>query len=80
VAPVAAVVGFPGADEVPFIAAVREVPETPAEHDAMCWLVKVFADDRVQIGQTVGQMWAQSVTADADDVVFGDDGDVPPAD
>ena len=50
----AAVVGFPGADEVPFIAAVREVPETPAEHDAMCWLVKVFADDRVQIGQTVG--------------------------
>jgi len=25
-------------------------------------------------------MWAQSVAADADDVVFGDDGDVPPAD
>jgi hypothetical protein len=26
----------------------------------MCWLVKVFADDTVQIGQTVKQMWAQA--------------------
>jgi hypothetical protein len=58
--PVAMVVGFPGADAVPWIAAVREVPDTTAEHDAMCWLVRVFVDDRVEIGQTVAQMWRQA--------------------
>jgi hypothetical protein len=39
---------------------MRQVPDTTAEHDAMCWLVRVFVDDRVEIGQTVAQMWRQA--------------------
>jgi hypothetical protein len=58
--PVASVRGFPEAAAVSCIAATREVPDTTAEYDNLCWLVRVYADDRVEVGQTRGQMWEQA--------------------
>jgi hypothetical protein len=58
--PIPPPVGFPGALGVPFIAATREIPDTTEEYDSHAWLVRVYADDRVEVGQTRGQMQEQA--------------------
>jgi hypothetical protein len=50
---------FPDAAKVPFIAAAREVPDTAEEHDEQCSLVRVYADERVEVGQRRWQMREQ---------------------
>src|SRR5271166_50468 len=68
--PLLAALDYPGALEVPFIAEARAVPDTAAEQDALCWLVRVEISDRVSIGQTRAQMQRQAAAV-ADGFVVG---------
>ena len=48
---------FPQAASISFLE--RKVFDTKEEDDAQAWLVRVYPDDRVEVGQTRGQMWEQ---------------------
>lgn len=49
---------FPDLAAVPFLS--WTVPDTQDEYDECAWLVRVYADDRIEVGQTRAQMWVQS--------------------
>jgi hypothetical protein len=49
---------FPDAAAVPFLG--LRVHDTPEEHDESAWLIRVFADDRVGVGQNYAQMQEQT--------------------
>jgi hypothetical protein len=51
---------FPDASQVPFIAATSEAPGTADEYDDLCYLVRVFPDDAVELAQSRAQMWEQA--------------------
>jgi hypothetical protein len=67
-----------GAAAVPFLR--RELPDTQQELDGCAWLVRVYADDRVEVGQTRGQMAEQGRLVDQGFVVgeIDDAGDYVP--
>jgi hypothetical protein len=48
---------FPELDTVPFLSKALPVPQV--EYDERAWLVRVYADDRVEVGQTRSQMQEQ---------------------
>jgi hypothetical protein len=49
---------FPDLAAVPFL--TRALADTQEEHDESAWLVRVHADDRVEVGQTRAQMQEQA--------------------
>jgi hypothetical protein len=49
---------FPDAAAVPFLG--LRVHDTPEDRDESAWLIRVFADDRVEVGQNYAQMREQA--------------------
>lgn len=47
---------FPDVPSVPFLAKRQPYDETPGEYNAGAWLLRVYADDRVEVAMTRGQM------------------------
>jgi hypothetical protein len=57
---VADVQKFPGADGIAFLAPVDLYEVTPEEYAQTAWLVRVYSNDMVEVGQTRAQAQRQS--------------------